>query len=67
MQNSVRKLRMEKGITQAALAALAGVSRQAIIAVETCKAAPSLILAYTIANIFGKTIEEIFFINEGAV
>jgi putative transcriptional regulator len=42
------------------LGARAGVSRQAINAVETGKFDPSLPLAFTLADVFGLRIEDIF-------
>jgi putative transcriptional regulator len=46
--------------SQADLAGRCGVSRQAINAIETEKYDPSLPLAFTLADVFGMTIEEIF-------
>ena len=60
MKNRLRKLRAERGWSQADLAELTGVSRQAINAVETGKYDPSLPLAFKIAAAFGQSIEEIF-------
>ena len=64
MQNHIKLLRTEKGWSQASLAEHLGVSRQSVNAVETGKFDPSLPLAFAIAKLFGKTIEEIF-IPEG--
>jgi putative transcriptional regulator len=47
-------------MTQEELAKKAGVSRQTIIAIESGKYTPSLGLAFKLAEIFGRTIEEIF-------
>ena len=60
MKNRMRVLRAEKDWTQAQLAALIGVSRQAIVAVENGKYDPALPLAFRIARAFGKNIEEVF-------
>ena len=60
MKNRLRILRAETGWTQARLAEIVGVSRQAIIAVENGKYDPALPLAFKIARAFGKTIEEVF-------
>lgn len=46
--------------SQADLAEKLNVSRQTINAIETEKYDPSLPLAFSIAKLFGKTIEEIF-------
>lgn len=56
----MRVLRAERDWTQAELAALTGVSRQAIVAVENGKYEPALPLAFRIARAFGKNIEEVF-------
>lgn len=64
MKNRIRALREEQGITQEQLGNLVGVSRQAIIAIETEKFEPSIWLAYDIAKIFGCTIEEVFLFEE---
>jgi putative transcriptional regulator len=47
-------------LTQAELGKLAGVSRQAINAIETGKFDPSIRLAYSLSKIFSKKIEEVF-------
>jgi putative transcriptional regulator len=60
MKNRIRMLRAEKDWTQAQLAAMIGVSRQAIIAVENGKYDPALPLAFRIARAFGKNVEEVF-------
>jgi putative transcriptional regulator len=56
----MRVLRAEKDWTQAHLADLIGVSRQAIVAVENGKYEPALPLAFRISRAFGKSIEEVF-------
>lgn len=60
MENIIRTLRAEHGWSQAALAEKLDVSRQSVNAIETGKYDPSLPLAFAIARLFGKTIEEIF-------
>jgi putative transcriptional regulator len=60
VKNRIRVLRAERGWSQAELGARAGVSRQAINAVETGKFDPSLPLAFTLADVFGLRIEDIF-------
>lgn len=60
MKNRLRVLRAEYRWSQAELAERVGVSRQAINAVETGKYDPSLPLAFKLAKVFGKTIEEVF-------
>lgn len=60
MKNIIRALRSERGWSQAALADQLGVSRQSVNAIETGKYDPSLPLAFSIARLFEKSIEEIF-------
>ncbi|MCD2493511.1 helix-turn-helix transcriptional regulator [Lacrimispora sp. NSJ-141] len=64
MKNRVKVLREARGLTQEQLGKLAGVSRQAVNAVETGKFEPSIWLAYDIAQVFGCSIEEIFLFHE---
>lgn len=61
MKNNLKALRAERNWSQADLADKLNVSRQTINAIETGKYDPSLPLAFQIAKIFGKKIEEIFF------
>jgi putative transcriptional regulator len=60
MKNRLRVLRAETEWTQAQLAELVGVSRQAIVAIENGKYDPALPLAFKLARAFGKTVEEVF-------
>ncbi len=60
MKNYVRELRAEFSWTQADLAEKLGVSRQTVNAIETEKYDPSLPLAFKIAKLFRKPVEEIF-------
>lgn len=60
MKNRLRDLRVARNWSQQELGVRAGVSRQAIIAIETGKFDPSLPLAFKLARIFGLTIEDIF-------
>jgi putative transcriptional regulator len=53
-------MRAELGWSQADLATKLEVSRQSVNAIETGKYDPSLPLAFKIAKLFGKRIEEIF-------
>ena len=65
MKNNIRVERAIKNITQAELAAAVSVSRQTINTIESNKYVPSTILALKIAKVFGKTVEEIFLLEEG--
>lgn len=61
MRNSLRAIRAERGWSQADLAEQLGVSRQTVNAIENGRYDPSLPLAFTISDLFGKPIEDIFF------
>jgi putative transcriptional regulator len=59
--NQIRRLRFENGeMTQQQLADAAGVTRQTIIAIEAGKYAPSLTLAFKIAQVFAVPLEDVF-------
>lgn len=60
MKNRIHVLRAERRWTQAELAEHLNVSRQTINALETEKYDPSLQLAFGIAQLFGRPMEEIF-------
>lgn len=60
MKNRLKVLRAERGLTQAALAKLLDVSREAINAIETGRYDPSLSLAFKVARLFGQPVEAIF-------
>jgi putative transcriptional regulator len=60
MKNQLRELRAGKGWSQGDAAARLRVSRQTVNAIETEKYDPSLPLAFRIAKLFGRSIEEIF-------
>ena len=65
MKNELRVLRAINGWSQAELAGRLDVSRQAVNAIETGKHDPSLPLAFRIARLFDKPIEEIFDDRQG--
>jgi len=61
IENEIRRLRFENSeMTQQALADRVGVTRQTIIAIEQNKYAPSLEVAFRIANAFGAPLESVF-------
>jgi putative transcriptional regulator len=64
MKNNIRVERAIKNITQAELAEKVNVSRQTINTIESNKYVPSAILAFKIARVFGKSVEEIFSLEE---
>ena len=61
ISNDIRRLRFEHGeMTQQDLANRAGCTRQTIIVLEKERYVPSLSLAFRIARVFSRTIEEVF-------
>lgn len=60
MKNNLRELRTEREWSQAQLAERLDVSRQTVNALETGKYDPSLPLAFKIAALFERYIEDIF-------
>ncbi|MFK0385492.1 helix-turn-helix transcriptional regulator [Agrobacterium sp. NPDC090273] len=60
MKNSLKALRIEKGWSQGELASRLDVSRQTVNAIENERYDPSLPLAFAIARLFNRAIEEIF-------
>jgi DNA-binding XRE family transcriptional regulator len=63
MNNTVRTHREEHGWSQAEMAGKLGVSRQAVIALETGRSVPGLLLALRLAWLFGKPVEELFTVD----
>ena len=65
LTNTIRRLRFDTGeMTQQALADKVGVTRQTIIAIEQGKYCPSLTLAIRIARTFGKSVEDVFQLDQ---
>ena len=60
MSCALKEFRSARGWTQEELGKRLGVSRQAVIALETDRHDPSLDLAYRIAALFGEPVEAIF-------
>jgi putative transcriptional regulator len=60
VNNRLRELRAVRRWSQADLADRCGVSRQTVNAIEAGRYDPSLPLAFTLAEVFGQTIEELF-------
>jgi putative transcriptional regulator len=59
--NKIRMLRFEAGeMTQADLANQIGVTRQTVIAIEKGKYSPSLEIAFQIARVFDKPLDQVF-------
>ena len=60
MRNQVREQRTQREMSQAALAAALGVSRQTVISIESGRYLPSLPLAFAIARFFDLTVDKLF-------
>jgi putative transcriptional regulator len=60
LANTLRELRSERELTQAALAELVGVSRKTINTVENGVFVPSVLLALRLARALGCTVETLF-------
>jgi len=66
VRNHIRRLRFDAGeMTQQTLADAVGCTRQTIIVLEQGRYVPSLALAMRIARVFGRTVEEVFELEEG--
>jgi len=66
IENQIRRLRFEHGeMTQEELAERVGCTRQTIIVLEKERYVPSLALAFRIARTFGKTVDDVFRLQEG--
>jgi len=64
-ETRVRYHRFMNGeMTQAELAARAGVSRQTIVAIEKGDYSPSVWLALRLARVLGVTVEDLFVLKE---
>ena len=66
MRNEVRNLRTENKLSQQQLAEAMDVSRQTINSIEKERYTPSLPLAIVLARFFGRTVEEVFHVDEPA-
>ncbi len=65
IRNGIRQLRFAHGeMTQQALAEQAGCTRQTIMMLEQERYVPSLVLAIRIARTFGKSVDEVFTLEE---
>ena len=61
--NRLLALRTERGLTQATLAAMVGVSRKTINTVENNVFVPSTLLALKISRALGRPVEDVFFLE----
>ena len=66
ISNTIRTLRFHQDeMTQQDLADRVGVTRQTIAAIEKAKYSPSLEVAFRIAHVFNKPLEEVFSFTPG--
>ena len=64
LQNHLREQRARLGLTQQQLGQLVGASRQTISLIERGDYNPSITLALRIAKVFGKPVDEVFYLTE---
>lgn len=61
IDNDLRRLRFEAGeMTQREVAERVGCTRQTIVLLERGRYVPSLALAFKLARLFGRTVDEVF-------
>jgi putative transcriptional regulator len=65
VQNNLRVLRQELGMTQSRLAELTGVARQSIISIEKGHFLPTIETALRLSKALGVPLEHIFWLKEG--
>ena len=63
-ESKIHVYRATRRMSQQELADLVGVSRQTIVQLERNRYNPSMLLAYSIAQVFGVTIEDLFDFKE---
>ncbi|MGW2471578.1 helix-turn-helix transcriptional regulator [Streptomyces sp. NPDC001665] len=63
VRNEVRELRLARGLSQAQLGAVVGVSRQTINSIEAERYTPSLPLALSLSRFFQCAVEEMFHVD----
>lgn len=66
IRNHVRKVRVQRGLTQQALADAIGVTRQTIGLIEVERYNPTLALAFRMARILEVRVDELFSLEEMA-
>lgn len=65
LRNTLKVQRAMRDLTQADLAALAGVTRKSVNAIETGRMTPSVILALKLARALGVSVETVFRLGGG--
>lgn len=61
--NRLRVARAERRLSQEELARLAGVTRQTISSIENAQYVPSALLAFVLARVLEKSVDQLFFIE----
>ena len=61
LKNRIKEVRMEKGLSQAGLAQMVGVSRNTISSIETGQYSPTAKLALILSLALEKKFEELFY------
>lgn len=64
MKNTLKVERALRNMTQQELADAVGVSRQTINSIETDRYVPSTVLALKISQVFQKTVNELFLLEQ---
>jgi putative transcriptional regulator len=63
LANRLKVARAERDLSQQQLAAIAGVTRQTVSAIETGQYCPSALLAFLLAQRLGKRVDELFYLE----
>jgi len=63
LKNRLREIRTDRGWTQEDLARAVGVTRQTIIAIEKGGYEPSVRLALQLAETFGVSVDDVFWVS----
>ena len=64
LENRIRDLRLERGLTQEQLGQAVGLTRQSIIAIEKGRFTPSIHTVLVLARELGASVEHLFWLNE---
>jgi DNA-binding XRE family transcriptional regulator len=65
VKSKIQQVRKAAGLTQADLAQIVGISRQAYTAIESGKSVPSTEIALHLARALKTTVDELFWLDEG--
>jgi putative transcriptional regulator len=67
LKTALKLRRTMRDLTQAELAALAGITRKSVNAIETGSMVPSIVLALKLARALGCDVAELFSLEDAAV